>query len=248
MNGENILVSYGLLSEINEENGINHKCNIDKGSSGSPILSLKNNKLIGIHYGLSDKYDFNKGTLIIYAIIEFNKKENKLTEITNSMTKKEPIIENPKIEEHIIEVYKKEEPLIINEGANKKVNSNKSEIENIYKISKENNKNINIIYYDENVNKPGMDIINDCCNLTMDTNGSIILVNDMNNLDLLLKYLQKYYPLIKFFFIINGRNSNEVINFIKKNNYISLFINACIYTHDIKKYSSIKKNIQILLV
>ena len=88
-----ILVSYGILSKINEENGINHKCNTEKGSSGSPILSLKNNKLIGIHYGSSDKYEFNKGTLIIYPIIEFNKmnnnikiirkeKINKLNEIT----------------------------------------------------------------------------------------------------------------------------------------------------------------------
>ena len=40
--GENIIVSYGLISDINEENKINHLCNTDKGSSGSPILSLKN--------------------------------------------------------------------------------------------------------------------------------------------------------------------------------------------------------------
>ena len=39
--GENILISYGLISEINEENGINHKCNTDNESSGSLILSLK---------------------------------------------------------------------------------------------------------------------------------------------------------------------------------------------------------------
>ena len=44
MNGENILVSYGLLSKINEENGIKHKCRTDKFSSGAPILSLRNNK------------------------------------------------------------------------------------------------------------------------------------------------------------------------------------------------------------
>ena len=73
---EKVLVSYGILSGINEENGINHKCNTEKGSSGSPILSLKNNKLIGIHYGSSNKYEFNKGTLIIFPIIEFNKMNN----------------------------------------------------------------------------------------------------------------------------------------------------------------------------
>ena len=76
MNGERILVSYGLISQINEENGINHKCITGYGSSGAPILSLRNNKLIGLHYGSSNDYDYNKGTLIIYAIREFNKMEN----------------------------------------------------------------------------------------------------------------------------------------------------------------------------
>ena len=91
MKGENILVSYGLISEINEENGINHKCNTDNGSSGSPILSLKNNKLIGIHYGSHNKYELNKGTLIIYVIIKFNKVEFKEEEIEKE--KKEEEIE-----------------------------------------------------------------------------------------------------------------------------------------------------------
>ena len=92
LKGENILVSYGLLSEINDENGINHNCNTDYGSSGSPILSLKNNGLIGIHYG-SSKFEFNKGTLIIYPIIEFQNIKNNLyiikkEEISNFMNNK----------------------------------------------------------------------------------------------------------------------------------------------------------------
>ena len=122
---------------------------------------------------------------------------------------------------------------------NNKIEHKKKNKEN--NINNKNRNGINIIYYDDNVNKPGMDIINDCCNLTMYTNGSIILVNDMNNLDLLLKYLKKNYPNNKCFFMINGGSSNEVISFIKKNNYNSLFINACIYTRDIKKYSSMKQ-------
>ena len=76
LNGERIKVSYGIISGINEDNGINHKCNTGNGSSGAPILSLKNNKLIGLHFGASN-YDFNKGTLIIYPIIEYNKMNNK---------------------------------------------------------------------------------------------------------------------------------------------------------------------------
>ena len=47
-NGKNSYVSYGLLN-INHKYNIMHKCNTDDDSSGSPILNLQNNKLIGIH-------------------------------------------------------------------------------------------------------------------------------------------------------------------------------------------------------
>ena len=109
---------------------------------------------------------------------------------------------------------------------------------------KDNNNNetkgINIIYYDANVKYQGKGIMDDCYKLIVDTNGSIILVNDLPNLDLLFKNLQKNYPKCKFFFIVNGSSANNVIKFIKKNNYNSLIINACIYTNDLKKYASIQ--------
>ena len=37
LNGENIVVSYGLISKINKKEGIYHQCSTNKGSSGSPI-------------------------------------------------------------------------------------------------------------------------------------------------------------------------------------------------------------------
>ena len=49
-----------------------HHCNTEKGSSGSPILLLKSNKVIEVHYGGKTKYNF--GTYIKYAIDEINKK------------------------------------------------------------------------------------------------------------------------------------------------------------------------------
>ena len=123
MNGENIVVSYGLITEINEENGINHKCNTDNGSSGAPILSLKNNKLIGIHFGSSNRYDYNLGTLIIYAIKEFNKIEyNKINDIENK-------IANTKINKI--------------ENKIKDINKNLNELTIIYKIDK-NDKRIKL--------------------------------------------------------------------------------------------------------
>ena len=70
INGKEIFASYGILQSINE-NKIKHKCCTDTGSSGSPILLLKNNKVIGVHYGLSSQHSFNFGTLIVKPIIEF---------------------------------------------------------------------------------------------------------------------------------------------------------------------------------
>ena len=47
---ESVSVSYGILNNL-DENKMIHKCSTDNGSSGSPILNLKNNKVIGIHVG-----------------------------------------------------------------------------------------------------------------------------------------------------------------------------------------------------
>ena len=72
LGGKDIVISYGFFSKI-EESKIYHKCSTDNGSSGAPILSLENNKVIGIHFGFSTiELKINLGTLIAYPIIEFN--------------------------------------------------------------------------------------------------------------------------------------------------------------------------------
>ena len=45
------LVSYGLMKDVLNGKKINHYCITKDGSSGSPILSLNNFKVIGVHYG-----------------------------------------------------------------------------------------------------------------------------------------------------------------------------------------------------
>ena len=73
INGVDIKTSYGILNNINE-NKIIHKCNTNTGSSGSPILLLKNNKVISVHYGGSKfNHVFNFGTLLIKQIFEYIK-------------------------------------------------------------------------------------------------------------------------------------------------------------------------------
>ena len=75
--GNGIMASFGEPPKIKNWE-INHKCNTEEGSSGSPILLIKNQKLIGVHFGYSKTYELNKGALIIYSIIEFQNIKNNL--------------------------------------------------------------------------------------------------------------------------------------------------------------------------
>ena len=61
-NSERASVSYGIIQDIDskEKFHIRHLCCTEKGSSGSPIMDLSNNKLIGIHKGTNKKYNYNE--------------------------------------------------------------------------------------------------------------------------------------------------------------------------------------------
>ena len=60
---ENIVISFGIINEINVPN-ITHFCNTKYGSSGSPILNLETNKIIGIHKNCSKRFNFNRGCFL----------------------------------------------------------------------------------------------------------------------------------------------------------------------------------------
>ena len=66
-------VSYGILNSIYEDKkyNFNHFCSTKKGSSGSPILNIATNKIIGIHKESSELHNFNRGTFLNYPIKEF---------------------------------------------------------------------------------------------------------------------------------------------------------------------------------
>ena len=53
-----------------------HHCSTEQGSSGSPILKLENNKVIGIHNKKVTNLNFNKGIFLRYSINEFLKNKN----------------------------------------------------------------------------------------------------------------------------------------------------------------------------
>ena len=68
-------VSYGIIKNIYECD-IYHYCSTEKGSSGSPIISISTKKLIGIHKEGKERFDFNIGTLLKNPILEFIDKKN----------------------------------------------------------------------------------------------------------------------------------------------------------------------------
>ena len=69
--GKNIKVSYGLIKNI-EKDKINHFCNTDNGSSGSPVLYLDNFKIIGIHCGYYLNQKLNKSSFMKAVLKKFN--------------------------------------------------------------------------------------------------------------------------------------------------------------------------------
>ena len=154
-NGKEACVSYGILNRINDYNII-HICSTNYGSSGSPILNLKNNKVIGIHKGApNDSKNFNYGTLLKYPLNDFinkNKTKNAIIgEIhinKNNINNKIQIINSfenwknkndSKIEE---DDYKYKNEKEIKENIEIKINEKKIEFTYYYKFKKEGKNSI----------------------------------------------------------------------------------------------------------
>ena len=76
--GQKISVSHGILKQRFEDKKYDfmHYCSTEYGSSGSPILNLENNKVIGIHKKKSNG-NYNIGAFLYYSINEFNEKYKK---------------------------------------------------------------------------------------------------------------------------------------------------------------------------
>ena len=137
-------------------------------------------------------------------------------------------INNNKINNNEIDNIDNNKNNINNNSINKNMNNN-------YKIA------INAIYLDENIKFEGMDIVNDCNALQNGIKGTVILTNNLENLELLLKTISKNNAKSKFVLIVNGSSADNTIKFLKKNKLHSMFLKACIYTKNIKKYSKIKE-------
>ena len=95
----------GIIKAISlDEIYINHSCQSQPGSSGSPILNLINHKVIGIHKGSIENENSNVSIFLRAVINDFNKKSKK--EINNNI--KSEIISKNEILEKIF-IYEKED-------------------------------------------------------------------------------------------------------------------------------------------
>ena len=74
--GKEVLVSFGYGITMKNYNII-HKCKTTFGSSGSPILNLSTNKVIGIHKSYAKTHNCNAGTFLKKPIIEMKKNLNR---------------------------------------------------------------------------------------------------------------------------------------------------------------------------
>ena len=98
---------------------------------------------------------------------------------------------------------------------------------------------VNIIYHDENLKFNGKEIILDSQFIEKEMKGTLILSNDLENLDLLLKKLKKDETTSEFILIVNGGSAKKTFDFIRKKGYSHLFINGIIYTTNMQKYESL---------
>jgi len=124
-NSKNISLSVGTLKKISEKNkfDIYHLCSTKESFSGSPILFLSNNKVIGIQKEVtSNYYDFNKGTFLKYPIKEFINDGKKINEILITLKIEEiDINKNIYFLNNVDSKYNKNKKNVLNELNNKNV-------------------------------------------------------------------------------------------------------------------------------
>ena len=150
LNEMKLAVSYGIIKELTNEFNINHLCNINKGSLGSPILDISNNKVIGIHTSSSKTKNFNIGTYLKHPINEYLNNKNLIKKDSNILItlniKKEDINEEiyflNENKNYLKELNESNTELFINEIKYKYKKYFKPEKEGIYEIKLKFHNNI----------------------------------------------------------------------------------------------------------
>ena len=74
---DELSVSHGIINgiEVDDGNNFRHLCSTNDGSSGSPVLLSKNNKIVGIHKSSNKTFNYNNGVFLNNAINDFIKQK-----------------------------------------------------------------------------------------------------------------------------------------------------------------------------
>ena len=135
-NGLDANLSCGTIKNINYKNNtLEHICTTYKGSSGSPILNLLTQKVIGIHKGDSNHFKIKFGTLLKGPIQDFNFLNKEKNEILITLK-----VEKSEVNE---DIYFFDNTDYINKETN---------IKHFHDNLKELNKNNTIIYINDIMN------------------------------------------------------------------------------------------------
>ena len=192
--GKKVGVSYGIINKINEYN-IEYFCNTDSGSSGSPIINIINNEIIGIHKEGIKKRKVNRGTLLKYPIKDF------INKIKNKEIEKEEIIKY---------IYLKDN----NKYKIKKINLNEIKLDNNKDINKKNNEDDNKKNIIEGIIDIGIE----------DINKEIIIYNYKEDIDVYINN-ERLINKNKYKFNKKGKYNFKLIFKNKINNLNRLFEN-----------------------
>ena len=151
-------ISYGILADFYEDRRYNfqHTSSTKYGSSGSPILTLNDKKVIGIHKIGNNNNKYNIGTLLDYPIRDFIKLNfisGSTTNVINTMESVEDPtnIISSKESNKSLNIIKKENEIIINLNSNKE-NKDTKKIISKEIICPECKENILINIYDFKIN------------------------------------------------------------------------------------------------
>ena len=239
-------VSYGILRKI-ESNIITHTCCTQPGSSGSPILNLTNNKVIGIH-GEATKFNYNVGSFIKSPINEFiqNGGQSNQINLNNNIIKE---MNNKNIKPNMIEYNG------FNNNNNNEINlmyfTQKEGSERIFgdKFVENNKKNIDLI-----INGAKTNLIGECKLRQGENNIKLLIKNKIINLEYMfneckclkkidgLKYLDTK-DITSFDHIFNGcsllSNINGLYNWnVSKSSCFSFMFCGCSSLSDINGLSN----------
>ena len=142
--------SFGIIKHNGEQESLTHFCCTEEGSSGSPIVNLRNNKVIGIHTG-ANRLNYNEGKYLKIPIKCFEEKKYNLKYYLNDINN-ENVHSNMQIknEHKIIEYYQSPQhsPKIsdkfLNNNINddntfRKMNSNNIQRNHFKEINQDNN-------------------------------------------------------------------------------------------------------------